>query len=131
MRESRVALYELKKLYGRPVDFISYTEPVLDVNTGKVSRLEVRTSLSRVILVPKGQSFVLAQLVASKLGSPVEQDERTLILDPADLPSGSAVGLGDVAEINDDLYEVVKIEADDEDLVFVVIQDRKGKTING
>lgn len=126
-RQHRVTIYQLKRLWGKAID---YFEPIInthDILTGDITRTYTKITIRKAIICPKvlDRSFVydLAFIAAAKNftgGGYFDRNTRNVILDVSDLPMGLVPKIKHHLQFENERFEIKTIETILDNAILVI-----------
>ncbi len=114
----RKVIYRLKRRFGRPIDIYRDVLSSFDPKTGKQTVTPTKISVTRAIVLPGlkyGAIFQSISFIKANsnfvLGGDVRLDDRHFIVDCKDIPKDFIIQQGDYLFLNDQKYDIIKVES--------------------
>lgn len=136
-RESRIAVYSLKRELGQALTLCRTTNNVTDLGTGRQTETLVKLRIGRAVLLPakaiRDFAYDLSFIAANKnftYGGFYDHRNRRVLIDRRDIARGDSawpIDLNMHVILKDERWEVKEIyEYEDEEAILIILDGLKG-----
>lgn len=138
LRQHRLVIYRLKRMFGLPATVVRPDVTTHDVNTGEIQRAFTKIVIRRAILLPQNldRSFVydLTFIAANNnfvQGGYFDRDQRKMIVDARDLPKDFRFTLNDEVEFDNSRFTIKTISLAENKVAYLLgLQTQANKELS-